>query len=275
MKEGAFFLTLLLIVVPAGVFLAFPGRFYVGRLGAAGWALCGVFGAVQLVALSVLLRASFTNPGALRKGTTPSVPAVLQREVLLGRVPVICKYCETCKLWRPPRAAHCSDCGHCVEAFDHHCPWVGACVGRNNYKFFVLFLLVILADCLLAVGGCLGHIVMLIAVDKDVYVAANAGSIVVLVVASLMSFPVASLLFYHLSLIRKGKTTREDFKISEARSPYVRSHACRQVLCGPEYFVAIDKRDEEEEEEEEEEPVKEHAAQEEESDVTDEAALLV
>jgi palmitoyltransferase ZDHHC9/14/18 len=120
MKEGAFFITVFLIVVPAGVFLAFPGRFFVAELGVAGWMLCGFFGALQLVVLAVLLRASFTSPGVLRKGSCPVVPAVEQREVLVRRVPVMCKYCTTCKLWRPPRAAHCSDCGHCVEAFDHH-----------------------------------------------------------------------------------------------------------------------------------------------------------
>ena len=34
---------------------------------------------------------------------------------------------------------HCMDCDICIENYDHHCPWTGHCIGKNNkFTFFIL-----------------------------------------------------------------------------------------------------------------------------------------
>ena len=51
------------------------------------------------------------------------------------------RFCETCNIFRGPGVSHCKKCDNCVENFDHHCPWLGNCIGKNNYFYFFIFLI--------------------------------------------------------------------------------------------------------------------------------------
>lgn len=51
------------------------------------------------------------------------------------------KFCRECQLWRPHRCGHCHWCRRCVLRLDHHCLFVGTCIGERNMRFFAAFLL--------------------------------------------------------------------------------------------------------------------------------------
>ena len=55
-------------------------------------------------------------------------------------------YCHSCRAPKPLRSKHCRTCDRCVAEFDHHCPWLGACIGLHNRGCFYVFVTAITLD---------------------------------------------------------------------------------------------------------------------------------
>ncbi len=49
-------------------------------------------------------------------------------------------YCDICRSYVNKSSRHCRTCARCVENFDHHCMWINNCIGRKNYKLFLIMI---------------------------------------------------------------------------------------------------------------------------------------
>ena len=62
-------------------------------------------------------------------------------------------------MFRPGKAAHCNMCNNCVQEFDHHCVWLGTCIGKKNYALFIYFTVALNAFILTAMTTCIIQLV--------------------------------------------------------------------------------------------------------------------
>ncbi|NXJ23240.1 ZDHC9 Palmitoyltransferase, partial [Dicrurus megarhynchus] len=276
-QKGIFYLTLFLILGTCALFFAFECRYLAVQLSPA----IPVFAAVLfLFAMATLLRTSFSDPGVIPRAL-PDEAAFIEMEIEAtnGTVPqgqrpppriknfqinnqiVKLKYCYTCKIFRPPRASHCSICDNCVERFDHHCPWVGNCVGKRNYRYFYLF---ILSLSLLTIYIFTFNIVYIALKSlkigflntlKETPGTYPSMSLTVLTVLEVLIcfftlWSVVGLTGFHTFLVALNQTTNEDIKGSwtgknRVQNPYSHGNIvknCCEVLCGPLPPSVLDRR---------------------------------
>ena len=94
------------------------------------------------------------------KGISRPRPPPMAFENSIHTFPIRSKYCDSCGNVRAPRVVHCSSDDVDMERFDHHCPWIGCCVAKRNYKVFLIFLLSLSINCLGVLGVSIAHLAL-------------------------------------------------------------------------------------------------------------------
>lgn len=172
-----------------------------------------------------LFLTTFVDPGILkRKPENEKNQVPDKRKILKQQKGFIISYhiCSTCLILRPKRSSHCKECDNCVLKLDHHCPWLGVCVGKRNYRYWFLlssYYLFFLFSVLAQFGYLLISSIYIIREEIDFNLSGGKwvgrGFILlvyVLIFSIINIFSVAYLFFYHVKLLLTNETTKEEIK---------------------------------------------------------------
>ncbi|XP_076889287.1 putative protein S-acyltransferase 7 [Bidens hawaiensis] len=241
---GSLYLTICLIVVPVILFCSLVSQSLVNYFpDNTGLVLVAIPAVFTLYIVILIFIVSATDPGIIpRQPPSPEVDddwdasnsmrsdwaggqsgrylpsgryLAPTKSVNVNGTVVRVKYCQTCLLYRPPRCSHCSVCNNCVDRFDHHCPWVGQCIGKRNYRCFFMFVSSTAFLCLYVFCMCWINIVMTMQENSstiwEAMIKSPASGILITYTFTVQWF-VGGLSAFHLYLIITNQTTYENFR---------------------------------------------------------------
>lgn len=257
-----------MVLVPSILWQIAVGTWFTDRYSA----VIAIFtGILQVFSLIFLVSTAFADPGIMprqkeyteifdqKTKTNRTKPPPRYHDLVLRGHPFKIKWCTTCNIYRPPRCTHCSVCENCIERFDHHCPWLGNCIGKRNYWLFFSFVSTTGALNVTVLGTAVGQLAIVAQEFKDMgkgggdaFVQAMReeplGVALAVYSAAIVWFTVG-LCLYHSYLICTNQTTYEQIKgvYSSGTNPFFRGIAgnCQDILCNkvrPRYFNAWENR---------------------------------
>eukprot|EP00268_Persea_americana_P043219 TRINITY_DN4339_c0_g2_i1.p1 TRINITY_DN4339_c0_g2~~TRINITY_DN4339_c0_g2_i1.p1 ORF type:complete len:401 (+),score=39.06 TRINITY_DN4339_c0_g2_i1:110-1312(+) len=125
--------------------------------------------------------------------------------------------CTYCNVIQPPRAKHCHDCEKCVLQFDHHCVWLGTCIGQGNHCRFWWY---IFEEAILCIWTGVLYITFLKAnITRHWW--KDAVVILLLIVLAISVIFLLLLLLFHSYLVLTNQTTHE--LLRRRRNSYLRA----------------------------------------------------
>ncbi|CAO3610887.1 unnamed protein product [Cunninghamella blakesleeana] len=255
----AFIIALILLIAPCVLFAIFTCPFLWFNLHPV---IPILFAYIFILAIVSMFKASWTDPGVIPRDLDPTPtletfddhssiwtqPFPADKCVKIKDEMWNLKYCDTCKIYRPPRASHCRQCDNCVENEDHHCIWLNNCIGKRNYRPFFTFIFSSTILAIFVVVFSLVHMFMAAyqiqpTISFDLVFQTTPVSFVLAIAGFVLLWMVGGLTCYHCYLVVKGLTTHEKLRASVLypnhhgrTNPYNRKSPWLnifQVLCIP------------------------------------------
>mmetsp|Transcript_29357 Transcript_29357/g.47108 ORF Transcript_29357/g.47108 Transcript_29357/m.47108 type:complete len:680 (-) Transcript_29357:212-2251(-) len=155
--------------------------------------------------------------------------AKLARRLALGSS---LKVCATCIVEMPPRSKHDPMSGRCVQMFDHYCPFINNCVGQNNHKHFMAFLISVVLAILSFLYVATEHMYVVCGGGGTVKVMMCAfnehhAQVVIIIASIAVIIPVSCLLSWQSWFISNSITTYEYLRLYPTYG--------KEKWCGPDW----------------------------------------
>ena len=97
---------------------------------------------ISLLLFILFFILAFSDPGTLTNNKYKDALDIIEQGEMLEY------YCPKCLIKMDFRTKHCVICEKCVDDFDHHCFWVGNCIGKKNFSLFFDFLVYVIFNTL-------------------------------------------------------------------------------------------------------------------------------